>query len=52
MTYHIAYWLPGQSELFSEPQHYVTEDKDSYVAALKVAAEHGYKVVFTEACSK
>ena len=44
--YVLVYWLPNQSRLFSEPQTYFTNDKDSFVEAIKIAVKNGYDIAY------
>lgn len=52
IRYSLAYYLPDQSVEFSDPQHYVTDDKDDYTRALQVAAAKGYTIVYAAAANR
>ena len=39
------YYLPGQSELFSPPQVFKTEDEKEWEKAVNTAHDKGYKIV-------
>ena len=43
--YMIKYYLHNQSELFSIPQVYVTDDIDALKQSIKIANINGYKIV-------
>lgn len=43
--YMIKYYLHNQSELFSTPQVYVTDDIDALKQAIKIANINDYKIV-------
>lgn len=43
--YMIKYYLHNQSELFSTPQVYVTDNIDALKQAIKIANINGYKIV-------
>ena len=45
MTYTLVYYLKGQSELFSNPQVYQTDDLDRIKRAVRIAKANGYKIV-------
>nr|DAP38623.1 MAG TPA: hypothetical protein [Caudoviricetes sp.] len=42
------YYLPGQSEIFSEPQMFETRDGKAWERAVSIAHEKGYKIVKVE----
>lgn len=42
------YYLPGQSEIFSEPQMFETRDGKAWERAVSIAHEKGYKIVRVE----
>lgn len=42
------YYLPGQSELFGEPQVFETMDGKAWECAVNIAHEKGYKIVKVE----
>lgn len=42
------YYLPGQSEMFSEPQMFETMDGKAWERAVNIAHEKGYKIVKVE----
>ena len=42
------YYLPGQSEMFSEPQMFETKDGNEWKRAVNIAHEKGYKIVKVE----
>ena len=44
--YKIAYYLPGQSTLFSHPQVFTTRNEDEFKQALKIAYINGYTIVY------
>ena len=44
--YKIAYYLPGQSTLFSHPQVFTTRNEEEYKQALKIAFVNGYTIVY------
>lgn len=52
--YHLIYWLPNQSKLFSEPQHAVFTNKEDFAKALMTATLNRYEIekTFTEEGSK
>lgn len=41
----LKYYLHNQSELFSVPQVYITDNEDSLKQAIKIAMINGYKIV-------
>lgn len=43
--YILKYYLHNQSELFSAPQVYITDDMDKFIQAIKIAVINGYKIV-------
>lgn len=43
------YYLPGQSELFSAPQVFETQDGKEWERAVNIAHAKGYKIVKVEA---
>lgn len=43
--YILKYYLHNQSELFSAPQVYITDDADNFKQAVKIAMINGYKIV-------
>lgn len=43
--YMLKYYLHNQSELFSAPQVYVTDNIDALKQAIKIANINGYKIV-------
>lgn len=47
-TLRMWYYLPGQSELFSEPQMFETSDGNAWERAVTIAHEKGYKIVKVE----
>ena len=47
-TLRMWYYLPGQSELFSEPQMFETIDGKAWERAVNIAHEKGYKIVKVE----
>ena len=47
-TLRMWYYLPGQSELFSEPQMFETMDGKAWERAVNIAHEKGYKIVKVE----
>ncbi|MGO5550037.1 hypothetical protein ACTQW9_12260 [Lachnospiraceae bacterium LCP19S3_B12] len=46
------YYLPGQSELFSELQIFETDDGKEWKRAVNIAHEKGYKIVHVERVKK
>ena len=44
--YKIAYYLPGQSTLFSHPLVFTTRNEEEYKQALKIAFVNGYTIVY------
>ena len=44
--YKIAYYLHGQSTLFSHPQIFTTRSEEEYRQALKIAFVQGYTIVY------
>jgi len=42
------YYLPGQSELFSEPQVFATNSGKEWERAVNIAHEKGYRIVKVE----
>ena len=47
-TLRMWYYLPGQSELFSNPQYFETNDGKEWERAVNIAHEKGYKIVKVE----
>lgn len=47
-TLKMWYYLPGQSELFSEPYTFKTNDGKEWERAVNIAHEKGYKIVKVE----
>lgn len=47
-TLRMWYYLPGQSELFGEPQVFETMDGKAWECAVNIAHEKGYKIVKVE----
>lgn len=47
-TLRMWYYLPGQSELFSNPQVFETNDGKEWERAVNIAHEKGYKIVKVE----
>lgn len=45
MKYTLVYYLNNQSELFSTPQVYQTEDLNSIKQAVQIAQTNGHKIV-------
>lgn len=46
------YYLPNQSELFSDPQVFQTSDGKEWERAVNIAHEKGYKIVKVERVEK
>lgn len=44
MMFHIIYWLPNQSKIFSAPQYYETDDREDFIRALLFVEENGYEI--------
>lgn len=44
----MAYYLPNQSKLFSEPQVFETQDGKEWERAVNIAHEKGYEIVKVE----
>ena len=42
------YYLPGQSELFSQPKVFETQDGKEWERAVNIAHEKGYHIVKVE----
>lgn len=42
------YYLPGQSEIFSAPQVFETQDGKAWENAVNIAHEKGYRIVRVE----
>ena len=47
-TLKMWYYLPGQSELFSEPKMFETNNGNEWERAVNIAHEKGYKIVKVE----
>ena len=44
--YKIIYYLHNQSEMFSDPQVFTTNDEEKYRQALKTASINKYNIIF------
>ena len=51
-TLRMYYYLPNQSELFSEPKVFQTKDGKEWERAVSIAHEKGYKIVKVERVEK
>ena len=47
-TLKMWYYLPGQSELFSEPKMFETNNGNEWERAVNIAHEKGYTIVKVE----